>query len=121
MRILKNITIILTSVLLIFILFELIRIFSLNENIGLFFFILIMISWGLCVIIILKILEFFFKNDDLYRDIKYTKLSIRQKRKFFLIFIFQLICMSAIYHNPVILAITSLSKSFSPKYLLFNL
>ena len=30
-------------------------------------------------------------------------------------------CMSAIYHNPVILAITSLSKSFSPKYLLFNL
>ncbi len=93
MRILKNITIILASVLLIFILFELIRIFSLNENIGLFFFILIMISWGLCVIIILKILEFFFKNDDLYRDIKYTKLSIRQKRKFFLIFIFQLIML----------------------------
>jgi hypothetical protein len=34
---------------------------------------------------------------------------------------FYFICMSAIYHNPVILAITSLSKSFSPKYLLFNL
>ena len=121
MRILKNITIILASVLLIFILFELIRIFSLNENRGLFFLIFIMISWGLCGIITFKILDFFLKNEDLFSEIKLSKLSIWQKRKFFLIFIFQLICMSAIYHNPVILAITSLSKSSSPKYLLFNL
>ena len=77
MRILKNITIILASVLLIFILFELIRIFSLNENRGLFFFILIMISWGLCVIIILKILDFFFKNEVVYWDIKFTNLALR--------------------------------------------
>ena len=31
------------------------------------------------------------------------------------------IWLSVYYHNPVILAITSLSKSFSSKYLLFNL
>ena len=93
MKILKNLTIILVSVLLILVQFELIRIFSLNENRGFFFFIFIMISWGLCGIIILKILEFFFKNDYLYRNVKYSKLSIRKKKKFFLIFIFQLIML----------------------------
>lgn len=93
MRILKNITIILTSVLLIFILFELIRIFSLNENRGLFFLIFIMISWGLCGIITFKILDFFLKNEDLFSEIKLSKLSIWQKRKFFLIFIFQFIML----------------------------
>ncbi|MBK9353698.1 MAG: hypothetical protein IPN09_06960 [Bacteroidetes bacterium] len=70
-----------------------IRIFSLNENRGLFFFYFNYDFMGIVWYNYLKDFRFFFKNDDLYRDIKYTKLSIRQKRKFFLIFIFQLIML----------------------------
>jgi len=35
-------------------------------------------------------------------------------------FLYKILCISAIAHNPVMLAIISLSKSFSPKYLLFS-